>query len=97
MLRWACGWTRRDRVRNEDVRAVMKTAAIQLKMREQRLRRYGHVLNRPEDDPIRLALDFEAPGKRPRGGPKKRWKDVIERDLAEVGATADDALDRMRW
>ncbi|VDO98255.1 unnamed protein product [Heligmosomoides polygyrus] len=39
------------------------------------------------------ALDFEAPGKRPRGAPRKRWKDVIKRDLAEVGATADDALE----
>ncbi|VDO99512.1 unnamed protein product [Heligmosomoides polygyrus] len=97
MLRWACGWTRRDRVRNEDVRAVMKTAPIQLKMREQRLRWYGHVLRRPEDHPTRLALDFEAPGKRPRGAPRKRWKDVIKRDLAEVGATADDGLDRMKW
>ncbi|VDP31424.1 unnamed protein product [Heligmosomoides polygyrus] len=96
MLRWACGWTRRDRVRNEDVRAVMKTAPIQLKMREQRLMWYGHVLRRPEDHPTRLALDFEAPGKRPRGAPRRRWKDVIKRDLAEVGATADDALDRMR-
>ncbi|PIO77830.1 hypothetical protein TELCIR_00009 [Teladorsagia circumcincta] len=37
MLRWACGWTRLDRVRNEDVRAVMQTAPVQLKMREQRL------------------------------------------------------------
>ncbi|VDP34785.1 unnamed protein product [Heligmosomoides polygyrus] len=97
MLKWACGWTRRDRVRNEDVRAVMKTAPIQLKMREQRLRWYGHILRRPEDHPTRLALDFEAPGKRSRGAPRKRWKAVIKRDLAEVGATADDALDRMRW
>ncbi|VDO87408.1 unnamed protein product [Heligmosomoides polygyrus] len=96
-LRWACGWTRRDRVRNEDVRAVMKTAPIQLKMREQRLRWYGHILRRPEDHPIRLALNFEASGKRPRGAPRKRWKDVIKRDLAELGATPDDALARTRW
>ncbi|VDP62654.1 unnamed protein product [Heligmosomoides polygyrus] len=75
----------------------MKSAPIQLKMREQRLRWYGHVLRRPEDHPTRLALDFEAPGKRPRGAPRKTWKDVIKRDLAEVGATADDVLDRMRW
>ncbi|VDP35753.1 unnamed protein product [Heligmosomoides polygyrus] len=97
MLRWACGRTRRDKVRNEDVRAVMKTAPIQLKMRKQRLRWYGHVLRRLKDHPTRLALDFEAPGKRPRGAPRKRRKDVIKRDLAEVGATADYALDRMRW
>ncbi|VDP22803.1 unnamed protein product [Heligmosomoides polygyrus] len=89
MLRSACGWTRRDRVRNEDVRAVMKTAPIQLKMREQRLRWCGHVLRRPEDHPTRLALDFEAPGKRPRGAPRKRWRDVIRRDVAEIGAAPD--------
>ncbi|VDP14023.1 unnamed protein product [Heligmosomoides polygyrus] len=40
---------------------------------------------------------FEAPGKRPGGAPGEWWKDVIKRDFAEVGATADDALDRMRW
>ncbi|VDO87180.1 unnamed protein product [Heligmosomoides polygyrus] len=37
----------------------------ELKMREQRLRWYGHVLRRPEDYAINLVLDFEAPGKRP--------------------------------
>ncbi|VDP14967.1 unnamed protein product [Heligmosomoides polygyrus] len=96
MLIWACGWTRRDRVRNEDVRAVVKTAPIQLKMREQRLRWYEHILRRPEDHPTKLALNFEASGKRPRGAPRKRWKDVIKKDLAEIGAAPDDALDRMR-
>ncbi|VDO91084.1 unnamed protein product [Heligmosomoides polygyrus] len=97
MLRWACGWTRQDRVRNEDVRTVMKTAPIQLKMREQRLRWYGHILRRQEDHPTKLALNFEAPGKRLRGAPRKRWRDVIKRDLAEIGAAPDDALYRMRW
>ncbi|VDO19680.1 unnamed protein product [Heligmosomoides polygyrus] len=71
MLRWACGWTRQDRVRNEDVRTVMKTAPIQLKMRGQRLRWYGH---RQEDHPTKLALNFKAPGKHPRGAPRKRWR-----------------------
>ncbi|VDO25755.1 unnamed protein product [Heligmosomoides polygyrus] len=56
-------------------------------MREQRLRWYGHALRRPEDHPTRLALDFEAPGKRPRGASRKRWRDVIKRDLAEVGTS----------
>ncbi|VDP43736.1 unnamed protein product [Heligmosomoides polygyrus] len=73
----------------------MKTTPIQLKMREQRLKWYGHTLRRPEDHPTRLTLNFEAPGKCPRGAPRKWWEDVIKRDLAEVGATADDVLDRM--
>ncbi|VDP09235.1 unnamed protein product [Heligmosomoides polygyrus] len=75
----------------------MEDTPIQLKMREQRLRWYGHVLRRPENHLIRLTLDFETPGMRPRGAPRKRWKNVIMRDLAEIGATADDAFDRMRW
>ncbi|VDP30657.1 unnamed protein product [Heligmosomoides polygyrus] len=97
MLRWACGWTRRDRVRNEDVRAVVKTAPILLKVREQRMRWYGHILRSPEDHPTKLALNFETPGKRPKGAPRKGWKDVIDKDLAEIGAAPDDALYRMRW
>ncbi|PIO71128.1 hypothetical protein TELCIR_06981 [Teladorsagia circumcincta] len=62
MLRWACGWTRPDRVRNEDIRSAMQTDPIQLKVREHRLRWYGHVLRRPQDHPIRTAMDFEAQG-----------------------------------
>ncbi|VDO75762.1 unnamed protein product [Heligmosomoides polygyrus] len=79
------------------LRAVMKTAPIQLKMREQRTRWYGPIFSKPENRPIGLALDFEAPRKRPGYAPRKRWKDAIKRDLAEVDATPHDARDRMRW
>ncbi|VDO65608.1 unnamed protein product [Heligmosomoides polygyrus] len=47
MLRWACGCTRQDGVRKEDVRAVMKTAPIQLKMKEQRLRNLKWLVKAP--------------------------------------------------
>ncbi|VDO76339.1 unnamed protein product [Heligmosomoides polygyrus] len=42
-------------------------------------------------------LRFRGTRKASERSPKERWKDVIKRDLNEVGATADDALDRMRW
>ncbi|PIO65961.1 FAD dependent oxidoreductase [Teladorsagia circumcincta] len=38
----------------------MQTAPIQLKIREQFLRWYVHVLRRPQDHPIRTAMDFDA-------------------------------------
>nr|CDJ93072.1 RNA-directed DNA polymerase (reverse transcriptase) domain containing protein [Haemonchus contortus] len=97
MLRWTCGWTRLDRIRNEAVRTVMQIAPVQLKMREQRLRWFGHVLRRPQSHPIRKAMEFEAQDKRPRGAPKKRWRDVIKKDLAEAKVTAEDAVNRMKW
>ena len=38
MLRWMCGNTRRDKVRNEDIRTKIGIASIEEKMRENRLR-----------------------------------------------------------
>jgi len=38
MLRWICGNTRRDKVRNEDIYIKIGIAPIEVKMRENRLR-----------------------------------------------------------
>ncbi|XGW04079.1 hypothetical protein V3C99_015317 [Haemonchus contortus] len=72
MLRRACGWTRLDRIRNEDVRTVMQIAPAQLKMREQRSRWLGHVLRRPQSHPIRKAMEFEGQAS-DHGKPQRRY------------------------
>ena len=38
MLRWMCDNTRRDKVRNEDIRTKIDITSIEKKMRENRLR-----------------------------------------------------------
>ncbi|EYB91138.1 hypothetical protein Y032_0210g2149 [Ancylostoma ceylanicum] len=97
MLRWACGLTRRDKVCNEDIRTMMQTAPIQRKLRAQRLRWFGHVMRRSPLHPTRQALEMEVTGKRPRGAPKKRWKDTVCKGMRELGVTKDDAQDRDLW
>jgi len=47
------GNTRRDKVRNEDIRTKIAVASIEEKMRENRLRWFGHVRCRPTDAPVR--------------------------------------------
>ncbi|VDP11616.1 unnamed protein product [Heligmosomoides polygyrus] len=71
MLRWTPGVTRLDRVRNDTIGQWFGVAPIAEKLREARLRWYGHVLN--ADGTVRkIGLNLEAPGNRPRGCPKQR-------------------------
>ena len=46
MLRFAMGVTRKDKIRNEYIRGTVKVELLRMKMREGRLRWYGHVMRR---------------------------------------------------
>ncbi|EYB98254.1 hypothetical protein Y032_0133g1802 [Ancylostoma ceylanicum] len=67
MLRWTAFLTRADRIHNEKIRERLGIAAIADKLREIRLRWYGHVLRANEDTICKVGLDLEVPGKRPKG------------------------------
>ncbi|KAF3683128.1 putative bystin-like isoform 1 [Capsicum annuum] len=98
MLRWMCGLTRRDRARNETIREKVDVTSVECKMREARLRWFGHVKRRGMDAPVRrcerLALDGFRRG---RGRPKKYWGEVIRRDMEQLQLTEDMTLDRKVW
>ncbi|KAF3677843.1 Tubulin-folding cofactor B [Capsicum annuum] len=95
MLRWMCGLTRGDRVRNVTVREKVGVALLEDKMREGRLRWFGHVMRRGTDAPVcrceRLALDGF---RRRRARPKKYWREVIRHDMEQLLLTEDMTLDR---
>ena len=48
MVRWAMGVTRKDKIRNEYVRGTAKIEKLEDKLRNARLRWYGHVKRREE-------------------------------------------------
>ena len=52
MFRWMCGNTRRDKVRNEDICTEIGVGSMEEKMRENRLRWFGHVRRKPTDAPV---------------------------------------------
>ena len=53
MLRWFCGHTRRDRVRNEVIRERVGMAPIEEKLTQHRLRWFGHIQRRPPEVQVR--------------------------------------------
>lgn len=97
MLRWMCGVTRLDRIRNEYVRGSLGVRDIADKLQENRLRWFGHVKRRPPDYVGNEALRLSAPGRRSRGRPKTRWIDVVQKDLRHCQVSEDDVGDRAKW
>ncbi|KAK3568140.1 hypothetical protein QTP86_031379 [Hemibagrus guttatus] len=94
MLRFSLGVTRLDRIRNEYIRGTAHVGRLGDKVRETRLRWFGHVQRRESEYIGRRMLDMELPGRRQRGRPKRRYMDGINEDMKLVGARVEDAEDR---
>ncbi|KAK3521139.1 hypothetical protein QTP86_033416 [Hemibagrus guttatus] len=96
MLRFSLGMTRLDRIKNEYIRGRAHVGRLGDKVRETRLRWFGHVQRRESEYIDRRILDMELPGRRQRGRPKRRYMDGINEDMKLVGAIVEDAEDRDR-
>ena len=68
-----------------------------MKMRERRLRWYGHVMRRDQEYVGRKIMEIELPGKRRRGRQKRRFLDVVKEDMGEVGVKETDVEDIKVW
>ena len=97
MLRFAMGVTRKDKIRNEYIRGTVKLERLGMKMREGRLRWYGHVMRKDQEYVGRKMMKMELPGNRKRGRPKRRFLDVVKEDMGEVGAKETDVENRTVW
>jgi len=42
-------------------------------------------------------MEYEVEGTRPRGRPKKTWREIVEKDCHVNGLNREDAMDRSRW
>jgi len=86
MLRCILGLTLRDRKRNDDIRSILGVACITDKVREARMRWYGHVQRREEDDCVKQILEANVGGQRSRGRQRKRWIDVVKYKMEDLAA-----------
>ena len=71
MLRFAMGVTRKDKIRNEYIRGTVKVEQLGIKMREGRLRWYGHVMRKDQQYVGRRVMEMEILGKRKREAQEK--------------------------
>ena len=99
-IRWMCGVTRKDKIRNEHIRGTTRVAQVSKKITERRLNWYGHVM-RTDGEHIgpllRKVLRADIPGKRKIGRPETRWNDACQRYLKSTGLRAGEEMDKEMW
>ena len=96
MVRWALGVTRKDKIGNEYVRGTAKIAKLRDKLRNARLRWYGHVKRRQEGYVGKRMMEMAVPGRRKEEG-QKRWMDLVRKDMERLGAKERNEVDRVKW
>jgi len=97
MVRWMCGVKLQDRVLSEGLRERPGLDDIISVLQQNRLRWYGHVLQKEDDDWVKKCMEYEVEGARPNGRPKKTWKEIVEKDCQARKLSREDAMDHYRW
>ncbi|GKA72708.1 hypothetical protein Tco_0778924 [Tanacetum coccineum] len=92
-----CGKSMVDMIPNIVFRAELDFDSIIDKMREGRLRWFGHLKRRPQTAPVRRVKAMVVDGSRRRGRPKLRWEDRLKQDLKELRLSGDMTSDRNAW
>ena len=96
MERAMLGITRRDKIRNEDVRARTKVKDINEKAEEAKGQWAGHLARMNTSKWARKTTEWTPrEGKRARGRPKRRWRDDIERKAGTKWTQV--AQSRIEW
>ena len=62
-------------------------------LQRNRLWWYGHVLQKEDNDWVKKCMEYEVEGTRPRGRPKKTWREIVEKDCRVRGLNTEDAMD----
>ena len=86
MKRFSTRVTRKNKIKNEYMRGTVKVERLGIKIKEGRLRWYGHVMRKDQEYVERRVMETELLGKRKRGRPKRRFLRVVNEHMGEVGA-----------
>jgi hypothetical protein len=76
------------RLHNKELYALYSSLNIIRVIKSRRLRWAEHVARMGERRVVYRALVGKPEGRRPLGGPRRRWVDIIKMDLREVGWVA---------
>jgi hypothetical protein len=80
-LRRILAVTRRDRIRNEEIRKRVGTTPILTYIKRQQVKLFGHISRMPSNSKPQMAMLQRHNGYKARGRPRKRWTSEITEAL----------------
>jgi len=92
-----CGVKLRHRAPSKGLRERLGLDDIISVLQQIRLRWYGHVLRKEDSNWVKKCMEYEVEGVRPRGRPKKTWREILEKDCPVRKLNGEDAVDHNRW
>ena len=90
MVRWMYNVKVKDGVPSKELRERLAIDYIILILQQNRLRWYGHVLRKEDIEWMKKCMEYEAEGSRPRGRPKRTWKEVVQKDCQARNLNKED-------
>ena len=97
MVRWMCGVKLKDRLPSKELRDRLGIDDMALVLQQNRLRWYGRVLRKEDDDWVKKCMEYEVKGPRPRGRPKRTWREVVREYCQARKLNKEDAMDCRKW
>ena len=85
MIRWMC----------EEFRRLVGVVHITTVIRSGRLRCYGYVMRKSDEDWVKKCIRVE--GRRPVGRPRRIWLESVEAVMAELEIDKEDIHDKKKW
>jgi len=79
MVRWMCGVKLQDKDPNKGLRERLGLDEIISVLQQNRLRWYGYVLRKEDNDWVKKCMEYVVEGARPRGRRKKTQREIVEK------------------
>ena len=94
MVRWMCGVTLLDKIPSEELKTRMGLEKdIVEAMRESRLRWYGHVMRKKDEEGVKKCMNMTVEGTSLKGR-RTTWLKMVQNDMKVKQLKVEDCLNR---
>ena len=95
MIRRMCCVSMKDRT-SEELRKLVGVKPITTVISSDRLRWYGHVISKSDQDWVKKCMEYRVEGRIPVRR-RRTWSENVEADMAELEIDREDIHDKKRW